>query len=102
MGVFGTIVDPFGMKTSISFSLDSLSREEMKGKIASLHLEHSHLIGNGNSAESLLLKSLSTLRDLNQHRLRYARCEVLTFVLIGKYTGTFYGIEKVWKLEWRD
>ena len=55
-----------------------------------------------NNASVMLNECLRTLRGSYGRLPRYARCEIVTFALIGKYTGTFYGIEKLWKFEWRD
>jgi len=55
-----------------------------------------------NAASTLLLSSLNKFKATNGYYPKYARCEIITFALIGKYTGAFYGVEKLWKFEWRD
>ncbi|MEM2191690.1 MAG: hypothetical protein QW540_09740 [Archaeoglobaceae archaeon] len=57
---------------------------------------------NGQNAVEDLLRFLRVMEDLTRCCPKYARYEITTFALFGRYTGTFYGIEKVWKLEWRD
>lgn len=55
-----------------------------------------------NNANVVLNEGLRVLKRYYGKVPRYARCEIITFALIGKYTGAFYGIEKVWRFEWRD
>ena len=75
----------------------------MKGRSSLLTVgSYAAPVSSSNQAENLLWKSLQTLRRNIGHHPKYARCEIITFALIGKYTGTFYGIEKLWKFEWRD